>query len=428
MKTKPNFNSLCVALSIFATITCVQAGSPGDVLTVLEGQLVVCKENGEDSSFSVDLPQDWDLMTWWQGSSRRERILSIYTSDSRNSNQDFVFIPTSGNAWFVCAKKSGAVIGVRNKEPAGKKTEIVGILDQKEDLKAASIRWVMEDCDIPDRFVLRSKEIDEYLTVEDGTLEDTTDFVFTQSKQKATKFHLERNGESREYSLQSFERNNPPDPPNPTSTNISTYPRRTDEMCVSEKLVPYFAVNDPKFPSWESRIQGHPIYRIRVSEWWERKSCEVWDGSRTKKVVILAAEEKVRSIVQREIIEKVSQKSAVNLPVNITVGFHFDPLSPRLPHQALGVTVGDKLSWESEIEKHRQETHNKAQERVKNETAVTVTFPANGVESLYATWFKHIRVDCERIDSKGSSTPSDPIEEAIDFTTQKSLSFPGSKK
>ena len=343
-----------------------------------------------------------------------------------------MLVPADADSVFICAKRSGAVIGVRQVKEEGKKTEIVGILqgDEAAPDKHAAVRWMIERIDGSEEFFLLSKELGRFLMIEDIVPEKGADLVFApgKSNRDAVRLRFESTAAPMQFSIDNIGNVIVPDPPRPTKLDTTDYPLETTAVCVSSRFVPYFAVSDPLLPSWEARVKNNPIYQIRVYQQWKREWDKEWDGKSEHIETVLTEEEVASSFTHREVLEVVSQKGSMTMQISSLAEPGLSLLSPLNPSGLLSVSIAGDLTWEAELKRRIGEQLSTIETRKKTQTSSTIRYAKTSVPTLYTTWYKWVRMDLQRMDHGSGKAvivkAAGESRETRDPTQRKDFSFP----
>ncbi len=343
-------------------------------MVVVHGRFLVRTPTG---GWSMDLPQNED----------RERNLSIYWDDGKNPNQDFVLIPVDEDAWFICAKRTGAVLVATD-------GVTVGILSPEKLSNGSESHWILEKEEGGGSIKIKNKGFGKYLSLRESKPKAADDFVFS-SQNKAASFVWQEIEEPIVYLRSQEENISTLSPPHPTSLEIGRYPKRTDAVCVGERLIPYFNVNDDVFyTTWAKKVEHQPVYRIRDFEYWQRYLGQVTDGQEKKEITVLQRDVESEFHVTKETYRKEERSDIENTErTNVDVNFGLASIGrvnvkeyvSIKTHKSTRTTVG-------------MDTTNGTSGTRTDEVMEKVTLPATGKETLHVRWVKIHMMRLERID------------------------------
>lgn len=386
-------------------------------LTVSEARIVVAQKF-EDGDYTLDLPQ----------AGQGERTLTVWRADNRNKTQEFALIPADDDAWFICALESGNVLGVKAAEPNGM-PKVVGIRQKVADLKEsasidnnAGIKWIIERDEETDAFRIKAKSVSKYLVMEKSPPDRGTPVLLDSQKSAAALFRLDIIAPSKSYRVnQATARLS--DPPRPTKYETVDYPSATEEVCVSEKLVPYFFVEDSRMhKSWDQRVKNQPVYRLREFQSWVRVLCEEWHGYAEKEMKVEKLEEKTTLSWQLRRLEESRLSSVSNLPFKVELSARASLTRLPLPTH-YGIHIGGSYDRVEQSTNSSTTTGGADMKKTATSEAVTVKFGKTATKVLYANWLLQRRVVLETCNEKGESEVAHETK-AFDYLTGNTYTYP----
>jgi len=350
------------------------------------------------------------------------RNAGLWNSDDTNPNQDFILIPTDNDAYFICGKRSGAVIGVK----ADRQKEVMGFMPENQGAKldaSSLVVWVKEKTEGSETFVLKNKIAGRYVGFA-NTPANRADSLVLVTKEKAITFRFKEKSTHLYYSS-GDEKTKFEDPPRPTQLATADYPSTTDPVLISEKFVPYFMVGESKtFPAWNQRVQTQPIYRIREYRSWRRELCKEWHGKAEMEDTVLDEDQVTKYQFQTLKIEQEKTDSVTSSNHEASAGVQLIP-GTTMPRR-VGINISSEKLESTERSKEVNESGGNSGTSNKTVKSVTVKYGITPNPVLYVTWLSSSKVCLERIDPDSQGFLIESSFEAIDPRVQKVYSYPSS--